>query len=194
MAHYELIVIGAGPGGYEAALHAAKLGKKVAVVEKREAGGTCLNRGCIPTKTLLHSSQIFHDAKHGAHAGIHTDDIRADMTEIFAYKREISQKLSSGIESLFKTAKIDFLRGTALITAPGAVRVTDAEGGANDYTCNDILIATEVGGGVVPMDVKQRADREAAGRLACLLAARAECVVQMFCGIPTVLKGELPPC
>ena len=57
MAHYELIVIGAGPGGYEAALHAAKLGKKVAVVEKREAGGTCLNRGCIPTKTLLHSSQ-----------------------------------------------------------------------------------------------------------------------------------------
>ena len=142
MVHYELIVIGAGPGGYEAALHAAKLGKKVAVVEKREAGGTCLNRGCIPTKTLLHSSQIFHDAKHGAHAGIHTDDIRADMTEIFAYKREISQKLSSGIESLFKTAKIDFLRGTALITAPGAVRVTDAEGGANDYTCDDILIAT----------------------------------------------------
>ena len=142
MAHYELIVIGAGPGGYEAALHAAKLGKKVAVVEKREAGGTCLNRGCIPTKTLLHSSQIFHDAKHGAHAGIHTDDIRADMTEIFAYKREISQKLSSGIESLFKTAKIDFLHGTALITAPGAVRVTDAEGGANDYTCGDILIAT----------------------------------------------------
>ena len=121
---------------------APKNGKKVAVVEKREAGGTCLNRGCIPTKTLLHSSQIFHDAKHGAHAGIHTDDIRADMTEIFAYKREISQKLSSGIESLFKTAKIDFLRGTALITAPGAVRVTDAEGGANDYTCDDILIAT----------------------------------------------------
>ena len=194
MAHYELIVIGAGPGGYEAALHAAKLGKKVAVVEKREAGGTCLNRGCIPTKTLLHSSQIFHDAKHGAHAGIHTDDIRADMTEIFAYKREISQKLSSGIESLFKSAKIDFLRGTALITAPGAVRVTDAEGGANDYTCDDILIATEVGGGVVPMDPKQRADREAAGRLACLLAARAECVVQMFCGIPTVLKGELSQC
>ena len=142
MAHYELIVIGAGPGGYEAALHAAKLGKKVAVVEKREAGGTCLNRGCIPTKTLLHSSQIFHDAKHGAHAGLHTDDIRADMTEIFAYKREISQKLSSGIESLFKTAKLDFLRSTALITAPGAVRVTDAEGGANDYTCDDILIAT----------------------------------------------------
>ena len=125
MAHYELIIIGAGPGGYEAALHAARLGKKVAVVEKREAGGTCLNRGCIPTKTLLHSSQVYHDAKHGAHIGVHTEDITANIEEIFAYKREISQKLSSGIESLFKTAKVDFLRGTALITASGCVRVTD---------------------------------------------------------------------
>ena len=142
MAHYELIVIGAGPGGYEAALHAAKLGRKAAVIEKREAGGTCLNRGCIPTKTLLHSSQVYHDARHGAHIGVHAENIRADMGEIFAYKREISQKLSSGIESLFKTTKIDFLRGTALITAPGAVRVTDAEGNTADYTCDDIMIAT----------------------------------------------------
>ena len=142
MSDYQLIVIGAGPGGYEAALRAAKLGLKTAVVEKREAGGTCLNRGCIPTKTLLHSSQVYHDAKHGAHIGVHTGDITANIEEIFAYKREISQKLSSGIESLFKTAKIDFLRGTALITAPGCVRVTDAEGNAQDYTCDDILVAT----------------------------------------------------
>ena len=142
MSDYQLIVIGAGPGGYEAALRAAKLGLKTAVVEKREAGGTCLNRGCIPTKTLLHSSQVYHDAKHGAHIGVHTGDITANIEEIFAYKREISQKLSGGIESLFKTAKIDFLRGTALITAPGYVRVTDAEGNAQDYTCDDILVAT----------------------------------------------------
>ena len=78
MADYQLIVIGAGPGGYEAALRAAKLGKKVAVVERREAGGTCLNRGCIPTKTLLHASAIYRDAKNGAHCGIHTEDIHAD--------------------------------------------------------------------------------------------------------------------
>ena len=116
MADYQLIVIGAGPGGYEAALRAAKLGKKVAVVERREAGGTCLNRGCIPTKTLLHASAIYRDAKNGAHCGIHTEDIHADMAEIFAYKRAVSQKLSAGIETLFKTAKIDLLRGTALIT------------------------------------------------------------------------------
>ena len=142
MSDYQLIVIGAGPGGYEAALRAAKLGLKTAVVEKREAGGTCLNRGCIPTKTLLHSSQVYHDAKHGAHIGVHTEDISANIEESFAYKREISQKLSSGIESLFKTAKVDLLRGTALITASGTVRVTDAEGNAKDYTCDDIMIAT----------------------------------------------------
>ena len=142
MADYQLIVIGAGPGGYEAALRAAKLGKRVAVVERREAGGTCLNRGCIPTKTLLHASAIYRDAKNGAHCGIHTEDIHADMAEIFAYKRAVSQKLSAGIESLFKSAKIDLLRGTALITGSGCVRVTDADGSANDYTCDDILIAT----------------------------------------------------
>ena len=114
----------------------------VAVVENREAGGTCLNRGCIPTKTLLHASAIYRDAKNGAHCGIHTEDIHADMAEIFAYKRAVSQKLSAGIESLFKTAKIDLLRGTALITGSGCVRVADADGSANDYTCDDILIAT----------------------------------------------------
>ncbi len=142
MADYQLIVIGAGPGGYEAALRAAKLGKKVAVVEKREAGGTCLNRGCVPTKTLLHASGIYREAKNGAHCGIHAEGVEVNMAEIFAYKREISQKLSGGVEALFKSAKVDLLRGTALITAPGCVRVTDAQGATTDYTCEDILIAT----------------------------------------------------
>lgn len=142
MADYQLIVIGAGPGGYEAALRAAKLGKKTAVIERREAGGTCLNRGCIPTKTLLHSSAIYCGAKNGAYCGVHADNIFVNMEEIFAYQRAVSQKLSGGIEALFKSAKIDLLRGTALITAPGAVRVTDAEGGVQDYTCDDLLIAT----------------------------------------------------
>ena len=71
MADYQLIVIGAGPGGYEAALRAAKLGKRVAVVERREAGGTCLNRGCVPTKTLLHASEVYRSAADGAAIGIH---------------------------------------------------------------------------------------------------------------------------
>ena len=76
MNDFQLIVIGAGPGGYVAALRAAKLGKSVAVVERQETGGTCLNRGCIPTKTLLHSSQIYHDIATGAHAGITAQSVK----------------------------------------------------------------------------------------------------------------------
>ncbi len=142
MNDYQLIVIGAGPGGYTAALRAAKLGLKTAVVENREAGGTCLNRGCVPTKTLLHSSEVYHSAKNGAAIGIHTEDIRPDMEEIFAYKRHISQTLSSGVESLLKGAKVPLLHGTARITAPHTVVVTDAEGNQNTYTADNILVAT----------------------------------------------------
>lgn len=142
MSHYQLIVIGAGPGGYMAALHAAKHGLSTAVIENREAGGTCLNRGCIPTKTLLHSSEIYSAAKNGLHAGISAESVSADIPAIFAYKRQISEKLSSGIEGMFKKAKVEFIRGTGLITAPGAVEVTSADGEKFQYTADNILIAT----------------------------------------------------
>ncbi len=84
MSDYQLIVIGAGPGGYTAALRAAKLGMKTAVVEAREAGGTCLNRGCVPTKTLLHASEAYRTAKESAAIGVYAENIRADLPEIFA--------------------------------------------------------------------------------------------------------------
>ena len=142
MKEYQLIVIGAGPGGYVAALRAAKLGMTVAVVENREAGGTCLNRGCIPTKTLLHSSEAYHAATASAGIGIHVEGARADMGEIFAYKRQISAKLSSGIESLFKGAKIDLIRGRAQITAPGRVHVELNEGGCDELAAEKIIAAT----------------------------------------------------
>ncbi len=142
MNDYQLIVIGAGPGGYTAALRAARLGLKTAVVESREAGGTCLNRGCVPTKTLLHASEVYHDARNGAAIGIHTEDIRPDVGEIFAYKRRVSQTLSAGVESLLKGAKVPLIRGTARITAPHTVAVTDAEGAETVYTADSILAAT----------------------------------------------------
>lgn len=144
MSDYQLIVIGAGPGGYMAALRAAKLGLKTAVVESREAGGTCLNRGCVPTKTILHASQVYRDACNGGHAGVHIDGARADLPAIFAYKRQVSQKLSGGIEGLFKSAKVELLRGKAAITEPGTVRVT-GDGGEAVYTADRILIATGSG-------------------------------------------------
>ena len=142
MNDYQLIVIGAGPGGYTAALRAAKLGLRTAVVENREAGGTCLNRGCVPTKTLLHSSEVYHSAKNGAGIGVHTQDITANMEEIFAYKRHISQTLSSGVESLLKAAKVPLLHGTAKIVAPQTVAITDAEGNVSTCTADSILVAT----------------------------------------------------
>ncbi|MBQ1674585.1 MAG: dihydrolipoyl dehydrogenase [Oscillospiraceae bacterium] len=142
MNDYQLIVIGAGPGGYTAALRAAKLGLRTAVVENREAGGTCLNRGCVPTKTLLHSSEVYHSAKNGAGIGVHTQDITANMEEIFAYKRHISQTLSSGVESLLKAAKVPLLHGTAKIVAPQTVAITDAEGNVSTCTADNILVAT----------------------------------------------------
>lgn len=142
MSDYQLIVIGAGPGGYMAALRAAKLGLRTAVVESREAGGTCLNRGCVPTKTILHASQIYRDARAGACAGIHIDGARADLAAIFEYKRQVSQKLSGGIEGLFKSAGVELLRGRASITEAGAVHVTGGDGAETVYTADKILAAT----------------------------------------------------
>mgnify|MGYP002940301071 CR=1 FL=1 len=97
------------------------------------------------------------------------------------------------IERTFYQCRIYRVRGTGFCSQH-RINADDLEKLADKLAAYDIVIATEVGGGVVPMDAGERAAREAAGRLACLLAARAGCVVQMFCGIPTVLKGELPPC
>ena len=142
MSDYQLIVIGAGPGGYTAALRAAKLGLHTAIVERREVGGTCLNRGCIPTKTLLHASQVYSDAAEGARMGVHAGNISYDMGEIFAYKRSVSDKLRQGIHALLKGAKVDVVEGTAQITAPGEVTVTAPDSAAVQYTAERILAAT----------------------------------------------------
>lgn len=139
---YQLIVIGAGPGGYTAALRAAALGLRTAVVECREVGGTCLNRGCIPTKTLLHASQVYRDAVDGAAMGVHAASATFDMGEIFAYKRGVSEKLRNGIHGLLKSAKVDLIEGVGRIAAPGQVDVAAADGAVNRYTAERILIAT----------------------------------------------------
>ena len=137
---FDLLVIGAGPGGYTAAARAAKLGLSTAIVEERSWGGTCLNWGCVPTKTLLHASEVYRSAADGAAIGIHAEGLRADIPEIFAYKERISRQLCGGVESLLKGAGVALLRGRAVITAPGSVRVTGEDGG--DYEARRILIAT----------------------------------------------------
>lgn len=140
MFDFDLIVIGAGPGGYEAALHAARLGLKVAVVEKREVGGTCLNRGCIPTKALLHASAVYEEAKNGPALGVTADNLSYDLSAMFAYKQQVVEKLRSGVESLFKAAKVTLLRGIGALTAANTVTVSGENEGV--YTAQTILLAT----------------------------------------------------
>ncbi len=141
MSTYDLIVIGAGPGGYEAALHAAKLGLKTALVERRDVGGTCLNRGCIPTKTLLHAAEIYHEAKEAAIFGIHTENVGFDLPAVFARKQAVVEKLRGGVEALLKSAKVELLRGTGTVLGTGRVKVANAEG-ETEYACTNILCAT----------------------------------------------------
>ncbi|MDD5919343.1 MAG: dihydrolipoyl dehydrogenase [bacterium] len=140
MSEYQLIVIGAGPGGYTAALTAAKLGLKTAVVESRDCGGTCLNRGCVPTKALLHASDAYCSALSAARMGVHVDGASVNIAEMYGFKQQTVEKLRGGIESLFKSAKVELIRGRATITAPGTVRVEGENAG--EYTAERILIAT----------------------------------------------------
>ena len=141
MSEYQLLVIGAGPGGYEAALQAAKLGIRTAVIENRDVGGTCLNRGCIPTKTLLHSSELVNGLKNGKKCGVTAETVTVNIGRIFEHKRDVSEKLRSGIESMFESAKVDLLRGTGTICGEGSVKLT-SEAGERMLTADSIMIAT----------------------------------------------------
>jgi dihydrolipoamide dehydrogenase len=135
---FDLIVIGAGPGGYVAAIRAAQLGLKVACVEKTYLGGTCLNVGCIPSKALLESSHHFHDAKHAfAKHGITVGDIKLDLTTMMKRKDEVVKGLTGGVGFLFKKNKVTHLPGTGKITGPNTVGVNGTK-----YQTKNILIAT----------------------------------------------------
>lgn len=130
MEQFDLIVIGAGPGGYVGALEAAGMGKKVAVVERREVGGTCLNRGCIPTKALLRASRVYREAKEGEGLGVTVSGISYDMTAMHQRVGQVTATLRGGIEALFKKGKITTLQGTGRIEREGVVSVDGVEYGA----------------------------------------------------------------
>ena len=138
--NYQLIVIGAGPGGYEAALAASRLGLKTAVIEKRDLGGTCLNRGCIPTKALLHASETYRQALSSDSLGIHTSDVSVDIQQLYQYKDQTVEKLRNGVQTLLKAAKVDVIQGRAKINNDRSVSVEGP--GAGTYTADNIMIAT----------------------------------------------------
>ena len=134
---YDLLIIGAGPGGYEAAFYAQELGMSVAIVEKDKVGGTCLNRGCIPTKALMHSSDVYRDAKNGAEVGVEVEGLKANRQRIGERKDEVLDTLRNGIQGLLIKRKIDLVRGEAMIIGEHTVMVDGME-----ITADKILVAT----------------------------------------------------
>ncbi len=140
---YDILVLGSGPGGYVAAIRAAQLGKKVAVVERAEIGGICLNWGCIPTKALLKSAQVFNYASHAADYGVNiAGEITPDLSAMVARSRGVADGMSKGVQYLFKKNKIDLISGFGKIKPGKAIEVTDAEGKVQNYTADHIIIAT----------------------------------------------------
>jgi dihydrolipoamide dehydrogenase len=139
---YDIIVIGSGPGGYVTAIRASQLGMKVAVVEKAELGGICLNWGCIPTKALLKSANVFEYVKHAADYGITLKGESADLGAIVKRSRGVADKMSNGVQFLMKKNKIEILKGTAKVKAGKKVAVT-ADGKTTEYTATKgVIIAT----------------------------------------------------
>lgn len=142
---YDLIVIGSGPGGYASAIRASQLGLKTAIVERESLGGICLNWGCIPTKALLRSAEVFHLAKTAAQFGVKVDNVSVDLKAVVKRSRDVASQLSGGIKFLMKKNKIDVITGTARLekgTGAPKVVVKDAAGKDTAYPAKHVMLAT----------------------------------------------------
>jgi len=139
---YDVIVLGSGPGGYPAAIRASQLGKKVAIVERESLGGICLNWGCIPTKALLKSAQVYEYAKHAATYGINVENPSANFGGVITRSRGVADKMSKGIQFLMKKNKIDVIMGTGKLVAATKLEVTAADGTKQMVEAKNIIIAT----------------------------------------------------
>lgn len=142
MAQYDVVVLGSGPGGYVTAIRASQLGLKTAIVEKENLGGICLNWGCIPTKALLKSAQVFEYIKHAKDYGIEVGESNANFEAVIKRSRGVADGMSKGVQFLMKKNKIDVIYGTGKVKAGKKVEVTDAEGKKSDVEGKYIIIAT----------------------------------------------------
>lgn len=138
----DLIVLGSGPGGYVAAIRAAQLGRTVSIIERESLGGVCLNWGCIPSKALLRSAQLYHDIKRSAEFGFETSGLKTDFAKIITRSREVAGKLSTGVSFLMKKNKVEVINGNGVLEKGKRLTVTDAQGRKTSYSFNDIIIAT----------------------------------------------------
>ena len=138
---YDMIVIGAGPGGYVAAIRGAQLGLKVAIVEREHMGGICLNWGCIPTKTMLRSSEIFHLMHRASEFGLSAENISYDLEAVVKRSRGVASQLNSGIGHLLKKNKVEAIMGNASITAKNTITVK-TDKGTTKLQGKNIVLAT----------------------------------------------------
>jgi dihydrolipoamide dehydrogenase len=139
---YDIIIIGSGPGGYVTAIRASQLGFKTAVVEREELGGICLNWGCIPTKALLKSAQVYDYLKHVDSYGLKAKEIDKDFSAVIKRSRGVAESMSKGVQFLMKKNKIDILEGNGKVKAGKKVDVTDADGKVTEYSADHVIIAT----------------------------------------------------
>ncbi len=139
---YDLIIIGSGPGGYVAAIRASQLGLKVGVVEKEDLGGVCLNWGCIPTKALLKSAQVFQYISHAKDYGIEVDGFKADFGGMVKRSRDVAANMNKGVQFLFRKNKVDTIMGYGKALPGKKVEVTDAAGKKTVYEAKHVMLAT----------------------------------------------------
>ncbi|MEZ5737840.1 MAG: dihydrolipoyl dehydrogenase [Novosphingobium sp.] len=139
---YDVIVLGSGPGGYVAAIRAAQLGLKTAIVERERLGGICLNWGCIPTKALLRSAEVFHQMQHAKDYGLAAEKITADLDAIVKRSRGVADQLNKGVTGLMKKNKITVHMGQGKLTAPGKLTVTGEDGKDSALEAKHIIVAT----------------------------------------------------
>ncbi len=142
MEHFELAIIGAGPGGYVAAIRAAQLGMKTVLVERNEVGGTCLNRGCIPTKTMAHTAELYAELSHAETLGIQVGSAAIDYDALRARIVEVRDSLKDGVEALIRANGVTLLRGAASVAGLGSITVSSPDGTVCELSADHLIIAT----------------------------------------------------
>jgi len=178
---YDLIVIGSGPGGYVAAIRASQLGLKTAIIEKESLGGICLNWGCIPTKALLKSAQVFEYLNHAADYGIKVSGGEVDFDAVVKRSRNVADGMSKGVQFLMRKNKIDVVMGTGKLKGKGVVEVTAATGEKQELTAKHIIVATGGRSRELP-NLKQDGKKVIGYRQAMVLPKKPESMVVVGSG------------
>jgi dihydrolipoamide dehydrogenase len=179
--NYDLIVIGSGPGGYVAAIRASQLGLKTAIVEKESLGGVCLNWGCIPTKALIKSAEVFEYINHAAEYGIKVGSSEIDFEAMIKRSRGVADGMSKGVQFLMRKNKIDVVMGTGKLKSKGTVTVTNANGETQDITATHIILATGGRSRELP-NLKQDGKKVIGYRQAMILPKKPESMIVVGSG------------